>query len=185
MVDDERPGVEGATGPNPSLTIQGPTGGDYRNLAATGAAGPIAPSSKPVPPEHAGFISVPATFAAGDQLEALMRVLKNLPTAKPSDTSLHVQLTGPALVGVKALYDATAAIVEMSNNGFSLKHVILLCIALVFLCAAAWGADVLRRNHAAAKEAKADPNYDWAVSYVQRLIDAQGEAEKQAAARGK
>ena len=118
------------------------------------------------------------TFALGDNLEALMRVLKNLPSAKPTDAALRTQLTGPAIVGVKAVYDFVAAVVDMAAHGFSLKQVTLLGLSIVFMAAALWAWDTLKRNHEAALTAKSDPHYEWAVTYVKRLIDAQARDEE-------
>jgi hypothetical protein len=126
------------------------------------------------PPRHVqtGYLPVVGTFAPGEQMEALMRVLRNLPTARPSEASLRQQLTGPTLVAIKSLYDIFAAIVKMNSDGLSVGQVFLLCIALLFLAWSVSAADTFRRIHQEAMTKPPDPNYEWALTYVQGQIDA-------------
>ena len=103
-------------------------------------------------------------------MESLRDVLENLPPAKPTKSSLVVQLTTPGLLAAKSIYDFISALTDIVKEPTGLKPYILLLLSVLFIVAAATAAAMLVQAYRDAL-AKTDPHHKRALDRVKAQLD--------------
>lgn len=124
----------------------------------------------------AGTKSVPGAFEPrrADHLQSLVDVLENLPPAKPTRSSLNVQLCAPLLLGAKSLYDVLAAIWGLVGDGTapSAAHLIALFFGVTFLSVACWAWGKLTQAFDDA-QSRTDPHHGRILRRAQKQLAAE------------
>jgi hypothetical protein len=116
----------------------------------------------PQAPARSGYIEVLASATTEDRMESLVDVLENLPPAKPTRSSLTVQLATPGLLAAKSIYDLVSALLDVVKDPSGVRAYILLALSVLFIAASVMAGAMLVQAYRDAL-AKTDPHHKRAL----------------------